>query len=113
MLQKDGAMAGKVRHLVERGGRYFARIVVPVRLRPTIGRRELTAPLGADRRLALRRLPAIVANFQDRISAAEAQIASNARPRPGRALHPGELQRIHYSEEIDLDERLRNTVHGA
>ncbi len=46
-------MAGAVRGLLYRGGRYYARKCVPERLRPLIGRNELRRPLGADRRQAL------------------------------------------------------------
>ena len=38
-------MAGKVRHLLERDGRFYARIVVPERLRAAVGKRELTAAI--------------------------------------------------------------------
>ena len=41
--------------------------MIPERLRKIIGKRELTAPLGGDRCVALRQLPASVANFQDQI----------------------------------------------
>ncbi|WP_338012173.1 DUF6538 domain-containing protein [Celeribacter ethanolicus] len=36
-------MAGKVRHLVNRSGRYHARLVVPKELRTIIGKTELWA----------------------------------------------------------------------
>ena len=39
-------MAGKVRHLLNRSGRYFARLVVPADLRRFIGKTELRAALG-------------------------------------------------------------------
>ena len=55
-------MAGRVRHLLERAGRYHARIVVPERLRPILKKVELSAALGADRREALRKLPAVPAS---------------------------------------------------
>jgi hypothetical protein len=48
-------MAGKIRNLLPRNGRYYARITVPASLRPIVGKRELTEPLGADRTVALRR----------------------------------------------------------
>jgi hypothetical protein len=53
----DAALAGKTRYLIERSGRFHARIVVPKRLQPLIHKTELSRPLGSDRRLALRALP--------------------------------------------------------
>jgi integrase len=109
-------MAGAVRHLVERDGRYWARLVVPALLRPIIGKTELRQPLGGDRRLALRSLPAAVADLQDRLTNAEAKVGKSAPaplPRRSRPLDPHALARTHYSEEIALDERLRDTAPRA
>jgi hypothetical protein len=40
-------MAGKVRNLLNRDGRYFARLVIPKELRPFMnGKTELRTPLG-------------------------------------------------------------------
>jgi len=39
-------MAGKVRHVVNRSGRYHARLVVPKELRGIVGKTELRTPLG-------------------------------------------------------------------
>ena len=47
-------MAGSVRHLVQRGDGFWARIVVPKEMRPIIGKTELRTPLGSSRRLAER-----------------------------------------------------------
>lgn len=106
-------MAGKVRYLIERGGRFHARIVVPAKLRKIMGKVELSAPLGADRREALRRLPAVVAEFQDRIAAAGRRLrnetgeqSQSARPR---RLEASEMARIHYLESVAFDTELRNT----
>ena len=63
-------MAGKVRYLIQRDGRYHARIVVPPALRKQVGKVELSAALGPDRKAALRALPAVVARFQEKIAAA-------------------------------------------
>lgn len=51
--QNGFGMAGKIRHLKVRDGRYSARLVVPRELRPIIGKAELEIQLGADRRQAL------------------------------------------------------------
>nr|WP_325250377.1 DUF6538 domain-containing protein [Amylibacter sp.] len=57
-------MAGKIRHLVNRNGRYHARLVVPNELRGIIGKTELRMPLGGDRREALKRHPEAVTQLQ-------------------------------------------------
>lgn len=46
-------MAGKIRHLLYRDGRYYARRIVPQELRAVIGRNEVREPLGADKRRAM------------------------------------------------------------
>jgi hypothetical protein len=69
-------MSGKIRHLLNRDGRYFARLVVPKDLRPYVDNRaELRTPLGADRRYAIIRLPGEVAKLQHRIAVAEREAA--------------------------------------
>jgi hypothetical protein len=51
-------MTSKIKYLLYREGRYYARIVIPVQLRPYIeNKTELRIPLGADRRAALRQHP--------------------------------------------------------
>src|SRR5258708_3766930 len=81
------ALAGKTRYLIERSGRFHARIVVPKRLQPLIRKTELSRPLGSDRRLALRALPGAVARLQERLSAAEAQLLqTSARSTSQRSL---------------------------
>jgi integrase len=106
-------MVGKVRHLLERGGRYYARIVVPARIRSIVGKAELTAPLGGDRRLALRKLPAVVAGLQDRISAGEAELRRRTHaPAPARRARPLdaiEIARIQFAESVEFDTELRDT----
>ncbi|WP_420712663.1 DUF6538 domain-containing protein [Ancylobacter sp. SL191] len=50
-------IAAKVRHLLNRKGRFFARLVVPKDLRPFMdGKSELRSSLGPDRRTALKKL---------------------------------------------------------
>lgn len=41
-------MAGRVRNLLQREGRFFARVVVPVELRSILGKSEFRAAPGAD-----------------------------------------------------------------
>ncbi|WP_368073901.1 DUF6538 domain-containing protein [Sulfitobacter sp. SK012] len=64
-------MVGKVRHLVNRSGRYHARLVVPKGLRKIIGKTELRTPLGADYRQAIKLLPGSVTQLQHIIALAE------------------------------------------
>ena len=47
-------MAGATRHLAERGGRYWAGLVVPKRLATIVGKSEVQIALGPDKRAALR-----------------------------------------------------------
>jgi hypothetical protein len=57
-------MTGKIGHLVNRSGRYHARLVVPKGLREVLGKTELCAPLGSDYRHALKLLPSAVAQVK-------------------------------------------------
>lgn len=66
-------MAGQVKNLKVKDGRFYARVSVPAHLRPTIGKTELVAALGGERRAAMKALPAAVATLQRQIAAAEAQ----------------------------------------
>jgi hypothetical protein len=54
-------MAGEVRNMVNRSGRYFARLVVPKDLRGIVGKTELRLPLDGDYREALKLLSGAVA----------------------------------------------------
>ncbi|WP_426034468.1 hypothetical protein, partial [Cypionkella sp. TWP1-2-1b2] len=75
-------MAGKLRYWKEKDGRFWARIAVPVNLRPFLDnpRSELIEPLGGDRRLALRLHSAAVARLQLEVAAAK-QRESSANPK--------------------------------
>lgn len=103
-------MAGKVRHLVNRSGRYHARVVVPKDLRAVIGKTELRTPLGGDYRQALRLLPGAVAQLQHEIAVAERKIATT-RPdgRPARfPLAPDQIAWANYQSRLAFDDELRN-----
>lgn len=104
-------MAAAVRYLLNRNGRYFARLVVPKQLRPWLdGKTELRQPLGADRRSALKQLASAVAALQDKIARAELRAAdvghSNLKPilRP---LSPTQLAVKHYQISLADDEYFR------
>lgn len=102
-------MAGKTRHLLERAGRYYARIVVPERLRSIVNKAELSVALGADRREALRKLPAAVARFQQQIADAEERCKSPAEStRAAVAFDAVRAARALYDSALAFDSELRN-----
>ncbi|WP_353347917.1 DUF6538 domain-containing protein [Aquicoccus sp. SU-CL01552] len=108
-------MAGKVKHLVNRGGRYHARLVVPKDLRGIVGKTELRAPLGGDHRDALKLLPGAVAQLQHRIARAEQQAGEGQVPAvPARyPLAPAEIALSHYMQRLAFDDELRNDLRYA
>ncbi|MFG6081394.1 hypothetical protein ACEUZ9_002014 [Paracoccus litorisediminis] len=67
-------MAGAQRYLLNRDGRFFARLVVPKELRGIVGKSELRTPLGPDRRGAMKLLPTAVAAMQAEIAKAARQV---------------------------------------
>lgn len=104
-------MAGKVRHMVTRSGRYHARLVVPKDLRAAVGKTELRTPLGGDYRQAMRLLPGAVAQLQHKIAVAEREAAKLAgRPvELGRyPLTDDQIAVLNYHERLTLDDELRN-----
>ncbi|WP_037317191.1 DUF6538 domain-containing protein [Ruegeria halocynthiae] len=105
-------MAGKVRNLVNRSGRYHARLVVPKDLRGIIGKTELRTPLGGDYRQALKLLPGAVAQLQHQIALAEQKAnGSQAHATPARhPLAPDQIAHSHYTQRMALDDELRNDL---
>ncbi len=103
-------MAGKVRHLVNRSGRYHARLVVPKDLRGLIGKTELRTPLGGDYRQALKLLPGAVAQLRHQISQAEQKArVGQAHTVPARyPLAPDHIAQSHYMQRLAFDDELRN-----
>lgn len=106
-------MTGKDKHLLNRDGRYFARIVIPKALRPFLDNKtELRVALGPDRRLAQARLHPAVAGLQGRIAVAErkAQVANGKPIVPGRYLLPvDQIALRNYNERLAFDMELRNS----
>lgn len=106
-------MAGKVRNLLDRDGRYFARLVIPKELRPFMGgKSELRTALGPDYREALKKLPGAVALLQHEISLGERRAAeAGAREVTlGRyPLAPDQIALRNYQSRLAFDEELRNT----
>jgi len=103
-------MVGKVKNLVNRSGRYHARLVVPKDLRGIIGKTELRTPLGADYRQAVKLLPGAVTQLQHQIALAERKAGQGqAMSGPARyPLAPDQLALSHYQQRIAFDEQLRN-----
>lgn len=108
-------MAGKVRHLLNRDGRYFARLVVPAELRPYLANRsELRKALGPDRRVALALLPRAVSTLQHEIAVADRKRADATAqtPKAGRyPLTPEEIAQRSYVHRLAQDELARNAGH--
>ncbi len=107
-------MSGKIRHLLSRQGRFYARLSVPEALRSRIGKRELLEPIGADRIKAIRALPAAVARMQATIEAAREEVKAGQPTLParhGRQLSLGEMAQDHYASTIRFDEECRNSDH--
>ncbi|MEH6521100.1 DUF6538 domain-containing protein [Sulfitobacter sp.] len=100
-------MAGKIRHLINRSGRYHARLVVPKDLRQVIGKTELRTPLGADYRQALKMLPSAVAQLQHQIGEAERKLGQGTKPMRY-PLAPDQIAHAHYIQRLAFDDELRN-----
>lgn len=98
-------MSGKVRHLQQRGDSFWARIVVPAKLRPILRTSELREPLGLNRRIAERDVHAAVARFHDVLGEAQRKLDGQFLARP--LTIPG-MARAYYAEELQFDERERN-----
>jgi hypothetical protein len=98
--------------MVIRHGRYYARLAVPKNLRPIIGKRELTAALGPDRRQALRDQAAVIGTMQAELESARMKLAATSGPRAnvasGRPMYPRAVARAHYSEQLHEDEAWRS-----
>ncbi|MBX9452634.1 MAG: tyrosine-type recombinase/integrase [Mesorhizobium sp.] len=106
-------MAGNVRNLLNRDGRYFARLVIPKELRPFMdGKTELRTPLGPDRREALKKLPGAVALLQHNIALGERRAveAGKKAVTVGRyPLAPDQIALRNYQSRLSFDEELRSS----
>lgn len=103
-------MAGRVRYLLYRDGRYYARLVIPRELRPFLDNKvELRTPLGGDRRAALAKLPGAVAALQHQIGTAEQKALNAGREvTTGRyPMTPTEIAQREYETQIAFDLELR------
>jgi hypothetical protein len=106
-LQTGLIMAGRVRHLINRSGRYHARLVVPKDLRGIIGKSELRSPLGGDYRQALKMLPSSVAQLQIKIGEAERKSGFFSDV-PRYPMAPDQMAHAHYTRRLAFDDELRN-----
>ena len=107
-------MAREPRYLLNRDGRYFARLVIPKSLRPFLeNKTELREALGPDRRIALSRLHSAVASLQSQISIAERK-AQEIRGEPiALARYPLSVEQLavrNYNERLAFDEGTRNSA---
>lgn len=100
-------MAAKLRNILVRNGRYYARLAVPKRLHGEVGKKELLRPLGSDRRKAIERRDAVIAEFRTTLKAAERRIGLESKPRR-RLMTDAELAHLHYRAELSIDDRFRN-----
>ena len=102
-------MAGQVRHLKVKDGRFYARIAVPAALQPLVGRSELTAPLRGERRTALKLLPEAVAGLQRQLAVAapETSSASTKQAPPRKALNVNQIALRSYTGRLEQDTILR------
>jgi integrase len=103
-------MTGKIKNMVDRNGRYHARLVVPKDLREIVGRTELRTALGGDKREAVKHLPGAVAQLQHQIALAERQ-AGQGRQQAAPArypLAPDQIAHSHYTQRLAFDDVLRN-----
>ena len=107
MVANGASMAGKIRNLVNRSGRYHARLVVPKDLRGIVGKAELRMPLGGDYRAALKLLPGAVTQLQNQIAQAERQTRQGrTQAAPARyPLAPDQIALSHYTQRLWLVDR--------
>lgn len=105
-------MAGKDRYLQERNGRFYARLVVPEALRPHLDNKtELRAPLGADRRAAVKALAGAVVEIQKKLDVAERACAGSTRQVPLKfPINNDQIAVASYFHRLEQD-KLHRTKH--
>lgn len=108
-------MAGKIQYLLNRDGRFFARLVIPKELRPFMnGKTELRTALGPDYRSALKKLPGAVALLQHEIAIAERRAVEAGERKVTAGRYPLAVDQIalrNYQARLAFDEELRNSDH--
>ncbi|MCO6048382.1 site-specific integrase [Mesorhizobium sp. RP14(2022)] len=98
--------------MIERGGRYSSRIIVPVELRPFVGKSALWKALGGDLAVAKQRHKLELGRLQQRIGEAERRraAATNTSARENRyPLTPEQIGRRVYDEALMTDQAWRQS----
>jgi integrase len=99
-------------YLLNRDGRFFARLVVPKELRPFIeGKTELRRALGPDRQDAVRKLPGAVTLLQHEIALAERRAMEAGDRKIDQGRYPLAVDQIalrNYQSRLSFDEQLRS-----
>jgi integrase len=98
LLQKG--LASTMKYVNFQRGRYVVRVTVPLELRGIIGKRELVAPLDADKRSAERAAHGVINGFLATIDDAQAKFTAT-RPTVTSAA------KAHYQAELEADDRER------
>ncbi len=109
-------MAGQVRHLKVKSGRFYARIAVPAHLRQIIGKTELVTPLGGERRAAMKALPAAVTMLQRQIATAEESMTGDRQAGPQNPITTADYGRAvwqRYTAALAEDEAKRDRLPRA
>lgn len=106
-------MASKIRHFLERDGRYFSRITVPSHLKPFLGNKtELRKSLGGDKRAAVAQHTVEIAILQMRLAEAErqyqTQLANDVAPNDPWSIE--EMASDNYLDRLAFDTELRATT---
>lgn len=111
-------MAAKRRHWKAKGGRFWARLAIPVALRPRFdGKSELLEPLGGDLKIADRNHAGAVARLQAKLEEARRSMAADTSfqslAAPTRPITAEDLERAvwgHYTMTLTLDELKRSQM---
>lgn len=105
-------MAGKIQYLLNRDGRFFARLVIPTELRPFMnGKTELRTALGPDYRTAVKKLSGAVALLQHEIALAERRAVEAGERKVTVGRYPLAVDQIalrNYQWLLAFDDELRD-----
>lgn len=94
-------MAGQVRHLKVKGGRFYARVAVPKSVQAVLGRTELVAPIGGERRDAMRALLGAVVVLQSEIALARRQVDTSEVDALVRNVTLSAAAKAHFRQELE------------
>lgn len=99
-------MAGHVRNLLNRDGRYFAWLAALKELWPYIGKTELRSGLGPDYRTAMKMLPGAVATLQHDIALGERRAVAAGE----QSITGGPIHFFHHKQPLETIKCARPTV---